>query len=159
MTMTTMKDHERLDLLKEIGGTKVYEERREESLKVMKETEGRRKRIEEVVGICQSSCFSVVDCSLFFSQFCHAYASFAAHWLGCQPTLGCYQLIDCNQALSGLLPGNMWFCACQAVRSMLLMQAATSEPLRQTSLLGRYFLHVLFIPLFMCTLQHGNVVL
>jgi len=47
--MTTMKDHERLDLLKEIGGTKVYEERREESLKVMKETEGRRKRIEEVV--------------------------------------------------------------------------------------------------------------
>ncbi len=27
MAMTTMKDHERLDLLKEIGGTKVYEER------------------------------------------------------------------------------------------------------------------------------------
>lgn len=55
MAMTTMKDHERLDLLKEIGGTKVYEERREESLKVMKETEGRRKRIEEVVSpSCQS---------------------------------------------------------------------------------------------------------
>ena len=50
MAMTTMKDHERLELLKEVGGTKVYEERREESLKVMKETEGRRKRIEEVVG-------------------------------------------------------------------------------------------------------------
>ncbi len=49
MHMTTMKDHERLDLLKEIGGTKVYEERRKESLNVMKETEGRRKRIEEVV--------------------------------------------------------------------------------------------------------------
>lgn len=49
MAMTTMKDHERLELLKEVGGTKVYEERREESLKVMKETEGRRKRIEEVV--------------------------------------------------------------------------------------------------------------
>lgn len=49
MAMTTMKDHERLDLLKEIGGTKVYEERREESLKVMKETEGRRLRIQEVV--------------------------------------------------------------------------------------------------------------
>ena len=48
-----MKDHERLDLLKEIGGTKVYEERREESLKVMQETEGRRKRIEEVVGFSQ----------------------------------------------------------------------------------------------------------
>lgn len=49
MKMTTMKDQERLDLLKEIGGTKVYEERRKESLEVMKETEGRRKRIEEVV--------------------------------------------------------------------------------------------------------------
>lgn len=59
MAMTTMKDHERLDLLKEIGGTKVYEERREESLKVMKETEGRRKRIEEVVSPCfllQEAC-------------------------------------------------------------------------------------------------------
>ena len=60
MAMTTMKDHERLDLLKEIGGTKVYEERREESLKVMKETDGRRKRIEEVV-----SCVAAAHASVF----------------------------------------------------------------------------------------------
>jgi hypothetical protein len=33
-----MKDHERLDLLKEIGGTRVYEERRKESLKIMMDT-------------------------------------------------------------------------------------------------------------------------
>lgn len=33
-----MKDAERLDLLKEIGGTRVYEERRRESLKIMYET-------------------------------------------------------------------------------------------------------------------------
>jgi len=33
-----MKDHERLDLLKEIGGTRVYEERRKESLKIMVDT-------------------------------------------------------------------------------------------------------------------------
>lgn len=33
-----MKDSERLDLLKEIGGTRVYEERRRESLKIMHET-------------------------------------------------------------------------------------------------------------------------
>lgn len=33
-----MKDVERLDLLKEIGGTRVYEERRRESLKIMQET-------------------------------------------------------------------------------------------------------------------------
>jgi hypothetical protein len=33
-----MKDSERLDLLKEIGGTRVYEDRRRESLKIMQET-------------------------------------------------------------------------------------------------------------------------
>lgn len=33
-----MKNSERLDLLKEIGGTRVYEERRRESLKIMQET-------------------------------------------------------------------------------------------------------------------------
>ena len=33
-----MKDYERLDLLKEIGGTRVYEERCCESLKIMQET-------------------------------------------------------------------------------------------------------------------------
>ena len=44
-----MKDHERLELLKEIGGTKVYEERRKDSLKIMTESESRRAQIEEVV--------------------------------------------------------------------------------------------------------------
>jgi structural maintenance of chromosome 3 (chondroitin sulfate proteoglycan 6) len=33
-----MRDTERLELLKEIGGTKVYDERRKESLKIMQET-------------------------------------------------------------------------------------------------------------------------
>lgn len=47
--MSLIKDEERLELLKEIGGTKVYEERRRDSLKVMHETEGRRNHIEEVV--------------------------------------------------------------------------------------------------------------
>lgn len=37
-SLTLMKDRERLDLLKEIGGTRVYEERRGESLKIMKDT-------------------------------------------------------------------------------------------------------------------------
>ena len=60
-----MKDHERLDLLKEIGGTKVYEERREESLKVMKETDGRRKRIEEVV-----RCVAAAHASAFATNTC-----------------------------------------------------------------------------------------
>jgi len=37
-SLTLMKDSERLDLLKEIGGTRVYEDRRRESLKIMQDT-------------------------------------------------------------------------------------------------------------------------
>lgn len=48
-SLTLMKDSERLDLLKEIGGTRVYEERRRESLKIMQETENKRKQIDQVV--------------------------------------------------------------------------------------------------------------
>lgn len=57
--MSLIKDEERLELLKEIGGTKVYEERRRDSLKVMHETEGRRARIEEVVRNCNVRTCSV----------------------------------------------------------------------------------------------------
>ncbi len=53
MSMSTMKDQERLELLKEIGGTKVYEERRKESFKILHDTDKRRQRILEVV--CTSS--------------------------------------------------------------------------------------------------------
>ncbi|KAL3820446.1 hypothetical protein ACJIZ3_006351 [Penstemon smallii] len=48
-SLTLMKDSERLDLLKEIGGTRVYEERRRESLKIMQETAKKRKQILQVV--------------------------------------------------------------------------------------------------------------
>ncbi|KAM7522838.1 hypothetical protein LguiA_012740 [Lonicera macranthoides] len=47
--LTAMKDQERLDLLKEIGGTRVYEERRRESLKIMQETGNKRNQIIQVV--------------------------------------------------------------------------------------------------------------
>ncbi|CDY63610.1 BnaC03g72770D [Brassica napus] len=40
-SLTMMKDSERLDLLKEIGGTRVYEEKRCESLKIMQDTGNR----------------------------------------------------------------------------------------------------------------------
>jgi chromosome segregation ATPase len=36
--LTKMSASERLDLLKEVAGTRVYDERRLESLKIMKET-------------------------------------------------------------------------------------------------------------------------
>lgn len=46
-----MKDAERLDLLKEIGGTRVYEERRRESLKIMHET-GTSQLIKSQLAFC-----------------------------------------------------------------------------------------------------------
>ena len=43
------KDEERLHLLKEVAGTRVYEERREESNKIITETNSKRDKIQEVI--------------------------------------------------------------------------------------------------------------
>jgi structural maintenance of chromosome 3 (chondroitin sulfate proteoglycan 6) len=40
-----MTPAQRLELLKEVGGTRVYEERRKESIKIMEETEARRTQV------------------------------------------------------------------------------------------------------------------
>lgn len=59
--LSTMEDGERLSLLKEIGGSKVYEDRRTESLKILQDAEGRKRQIAELV--CQfhstSTCSSI----------------------------------------------------------------------------------------------------
>src|SRR6201992_2171224 len=47
--LTNMKDVERLDLLKEVAGTQVYEARRTESLKIMQETDNKRSKIDETL--------------------------------------------------------------------------------------------------------------
>lgn len=47
--MSMRKDEERLDLLKEIGGSKVYEDRRNESLKILHEADSRKRQISELV--------------------------------------------------------------------------------------------------------------
>uniref|UniRef100_A0A7S0D8F8 SMC hinge domain-containing protein n=1 Tax=Amorphochlora amoebiformis TaxID=1561963 RepID=A0A7S0D8F8_9EUKA len=44
-----MTDEQRLELLKDIAGTKTYDERRKESLKVMAETDSRTEQINEVI--------------------------------------------------------------------------------------------------------------
>ena len=44
-----MKDAERLDLLREIAGTKTYDERKKESLKIMKETDYKVTQISDVI--------------------------------------------------------------------------------------------------------------
>ena len=47
--LTNMKDAERLNLLKEVAGTQVYEARRVESLKIMNETKNKREKIDELL--------------------------------------------------------------------------------------------------------------
>lgn len=47
--LTNMKDNERLNLLKEVAGTQVYEARRTESLKIMTETNNKRGKIDELL--------------------------------------------------------------------------------------------------------------
>ena len=68
MALSMMKDEERLDVLKEIGGSKVYEDRRKESLKVIQDADGRTQQIAELVGSGKtcirdiaSSCTQTVD--------------------------------------------------------------------------------------------------
>jgi structural maintenance of chromosome 3 (chondroitin sulfate proteoglycan 6) len=47
--LTNAKDADRLQLLKEVAGTKVYEEHREESMKIMEETEQKKSKIDELL--------------------------------------------------------------------------------------------------------------
>lgn len=49
VSMANMGDCERFELLKEIGGVKIYEERRKESSKIMKATNSVRITIEDMV--------------------------------------------------------------------------------------------------------------
>lgn len=52
--LTNAKDHERLALLKEVAGTKVYEQRRAESLRIMSETDAKRTKINELLEYIES---------------------------------------------------------------------------------------------------------
>ncbi|KAI8456728.1 RecF/RecN/SMC [Phakopsora pachyrhizi] len=47
--LTNVKDSERLDLLKEVAGTQVYEDRRAESMKIMSETAAKKIKIDELL--------------------------------------------------------------------------------------------------------------
>jgi structural maintenance of chromosome 3 (chondroitin sulfate proteoglycan 6) len=49
-----MKDADRLQLLKEVAGTSVYEERRVESMKIMQDTATKQEKVE--VGDIRLSC-------------------------------------------------------------------------------------------------------
>ena len=47
--LTSMSNTQRLDLLKEVAGTHVYEERRKESLTVLQDANAKRAQIEDVL--------------------------------------------------------------------------------------------------------------
>ena len=47
--LTNMKDPERLNLLKEVAGTHVYETRRQESRRIMEETDNKRAKIDDLL--------------------------------------------------------------------------------------------------------------
>lgn len=47
--LCSMSDKQRLQLLQEVAGTRVYDERRAESLKIMEETDAKREKISEVI--------------------------------------------------------------------------------------------------------------
>ena len=44
-----MKDSQRLQLVKDIAGTRVYDDRRTESMKIMAETERKRQQIADIM--------------------------------------------------------------------------------------------------------------
>lgn len=49
-----MGDRQRLALLKEVAGTRVYEERRLESLRILKESGMKREKIQEARAVARS---------------------------------------------------------------------------------------------------------
>lgn len=49
-----MSDKERLNLLKEVAGTKVYEQKRAESVRIMEETQSKRAKIDELLASIES---------------------------------------------------------------------------------------------------------
>ena len=49
--LSQMKPDERLEVLREVAGTRVYDDRRAESVKLMEETKGRKEKINELLGI------------------------------------------------------------------------------------------------------------
>jgi len=53
MSLTTMKDEQRLELLKEVAGTRTYSERRTESIGIMEETSARRRKVDEMLEVIE----------------------------------------------------------------------------------------------------------
>lgn len=51
--LTNQKDPERLELLKEVAGTRVYEDRRTESIKNITEAETKREKVDDLLQVIE----------------------------------------------------------------------------------------------------------
>lgn len=60
---------QRLELLKEIAGTRTYDARKAESLKIMKETDTRLKQIDAVIGVLDARLAELEGESEEFKKF------------------------------------------------------------------------------------------
>ncbi|KAI8370556.1 putative chromosome segregation protein SudA [Radiomyces spectabilis] len=68
-SLTTAKDEDRLQLLKDIAGTRVYEQKRGESTKIMEETDAKRMKITEVLAYIQDRLAELEEEKEELSQF------------------------------------------------------------------------------------------
>lgn len=78
--LMAMKDSERLELLKDIAGTSVYDMRRKESLKIMQETQAKLDDVQQIITYIddrikdlESQKKGLFVCSVF-SLLCHSFA-------------------------------------------------------------------------------------
>ncbi|KAG0746639.1 hypothetical protein G6F57_008240 [Rhizopus arrhizus] len=68
-SLATAKDEERLKLLKEVAGTRIYEEKRDESNKLMQETNAKRAKIEEVLNYINDKLNELEDQKADLAKF------------------------------------------------------------------------------------------
>ena len=65
--MATAPDSQRLKLLREVAGTRVYDERREESKQILKDTDSKAEKIEECLKTIEDRLGNI---SFHFHEIC-----------------------------------------------------------------------------------------
>jgi structural maintenance of chromosome 3 (chondroitin sulfate proteoglycan 6) len=71
---------ERLELLKEIAGTRTYDDRKKESLKIMKETDAKLKQIDAVVEVLEQRLKELEEESAEFKKYLVRTTQTARSW-------------------------------------------------------------------------------
>lgn len=69
--LTTMKDKDRLELLKEVAGTHVYEDKKRESLKIIAEADARKEKVEQVIEYVDARLAELAEEKDELTQFQH----------------------------------------------------------------------------------------